>query len=64
MFDSVLPQLIHSKARLFVVGIGDGAEHVITYMDRKMQDDPGAKIGKPCTNAVFTECLTNVIQLY
>jgi len=37
MFDEVIPQLVSADARYYIIGIKNGAENFINYMDAKLQ---------------------------
>ena len=48
VFEHVIPQLLgadHSDVRLWIVGITDGAEHFVNYMDAKLAANRDAVIG-------------------
>lgn len=55
MFEHVIPQLVGNAKRFWIIGIADGAEHFINYMDSKLAEDHTAKIGGLVTAMVFME---------
>ena len=55
VFDHLIPQLVNSDVRLWIVGIADGAENFIYYMDSKLAADPKAVIGGLVSGMAFME---------
>ncbi|KAF2482163.1 hypothetical protein BDY17DRAFT_178759 [Neohortaea acidophila] len=56
-FDGILDQLIvhESSLRLWIVGISDGAEAFINYMDAQLHRDHTARIGSMVSGMAFME---------
>ena len=55
VFDQVLPKLLHPKARYWIVGLMDGAEHFVKYMDGKLVVNIDHDLGERVSGFAFMQ---------
>jgi len=55
MFDKVIPQLVRGDTKLYVLGITDGAERFINWMDAALEHDLNGGIANQVHAMAFTE---------